>query len=176
MAKKMKRGTRPGDSGTTVVPSVGRVAKSDPRVVALGDLDELNCALGLLAVKLKGSARAAVTGIQEELFDAGADVASPRGGRPARLTSSCVAELDRATRSLERRLSPLRGFVVPGANEADARCHLARAVARRAERAVSTLPSAGLNPEVARYLNRLSSYLFALARTLAGKRARTVRV
>jgi cob(I)alamin adenosyltransferase len=176
MKKEPTKMSRPGDAGVTIVPSAGMVRKSDPRIEALGELDELNCVLGLLSLVLRGRNQANIEYIQQALFEIGGDLASPRRGRRVRFGSCDVLELEHEIRRLERRLPPLRGFVVPGANEAEARCHLARAVARRVERRVAALPSSGLNPEIPRYLNRLSSYLFSLARSLAGKRERTVKV
>jgi len=166
----------PGDTGLTFVPASGTVRKSDPLVAALGDLDELNCLLGLLALRLRGPRRAALVSVQENLFLAGADVAlAGRRGRP-RLGRSAAAALDAAIRRLDSGLPPLRGFVVPGANEPEAWCQLSRTVARRAERSAASLPGRGLNPEVPRYLNRLSSFLFSLSRSLAGRKSRSIRV
>ena len=162
-----------GDTGATFVPAEGFVCKSDPRVEALGELDELNCVLGLLALCLGGTDRLAVARVQRELFSAGADVAA--AGPPHRLTSASVKALDDAINGNSGRFRLPHGFVVPGGTGPVAWCHFARAVARRAERRVAALPKAGLNPVVTRFLNRLSSYLFALACALSPGKRRTSR-
>ena len=164
---------RPGDRGDTRVPAGGKVRKSDPRIEALGEIDELNCVLGLLALFLGDSDRGAVGRIQRELFSAGADVSA--AGRSCRLSPGTVKALDEAISRMSARLPRPSGFVVPGGTGPAAWCHLARAVARRAERRVAALPQGGLNPEVPRYLNRLSSFLFVLARALAARKSRPFR-
>ncbi len=156
----------PGDRGMTFLPAVGRVSKAHFRVEALGDLDELSCILGLLAVRSRGAVRRIAVSIQRDLHDVMADVAV-RGGR--RMGRPHVARLESVKARLDSRLRPRHGFVVPGANEAEALAHIARAVCRRAERRLSAIGKPGLNPEALRYANRLSSLLFAVALTLAGR-------
>jgi cob(I)alamin adenosyltransferase len=154
--------TRGGDAGETSLGDGSRVPKTDPRVEAVGQVDELNSLLGL-ALAVEGAPELLLR-IQNELFDLGADLATPEGGDRERLRLSqplierLEAECDAANVGLE----PLRSFVLPGGGELAARLYLARAVARRAERSVLRVPDA--TPLIATYLNRLSDLLFILAR------------
>jgi cob(I)alamin adenosyltransferase len=149
--------TRGGDAGQTSLGDGSRVSKLDPRVVAMGDVDELNSLLGW--------ADAGVERIQNELFDLGADLSRP-GTDNLRIEQSYVdrleAEIDEANASLPE----LKSFVLPGGTEAAARLYLARAVCRRAERSVLAVEDA--NPLAAVYLNRLSDLLFVLGRAANG--------
>jgi cob(I)alamin adenosyltransferase len=149
--------TRGGDAGETSLGDGSRVPKSDPRVVAMGDVDELNSLLGWVDAGLER--------IQNELFDLGADLSRP-GADHLRIEQSYVdrleAEIDEANAALE----PLKSFVLPGGTESAARLYLARAVCRRAERSVLAVGDA--NPLAAVYLNRLSDLLFVLARAANG--------
>ncbi|HEX6987824.1 MAG TPA: cob(I)yrinic acid a,c-diamide adenosyltransferase [Planctomycetaceae bacterium] len=160
--------TRSGDGGETGLGDGSRVRKTHPRVVALGAVDELNAALGVaLAGDLDPAVRGLLAGVQNDLFDLGADLAVPLSDDPSRLrmTPDRVAGLERRIDAATPRLEPLRSFVLPGGTPAAAALHLARAVCRRAEietlRLAETEP---LNPPAAVYLNRLSDLLFALAR------------
>lgn len=154
--------TRGGDTGETSLGDGSRVAKTDARVVALGDVDELNSLLGWAPA---GGADLGLEQIQNELFDLGADLSRP-GMDNLRIEQSYVdrleAEIDEANAALE----PLKSFVLPGGTEAASRLYLARAVCRRAERSVLAVD--GANPLAAVYLNRLSDLLFVLARTANG--------
>jgi cob(I)alamin adenosyltransferase len=149
--------TRGGDAGQTSLGDGSRVPKTDARVVAMGDVDELNSVLGWADV--------GVDRIQNELFDLGADLAVP-AGEGLRIEQSYIdrleAEIDEANAALE----PLKSFVLPGGTESASRLFLARAVCRRAERSV--LAVEGANPLAAVYLNRLSDLLFVLARAANG--------
>jgi cob(I)alamin adenosyltransferase len=149
--------TRGGDAGQTSLGDGSRVSKLDPRVVAMGDVDELNSLLGW--------ADAGLERIQNELFDLGADLSRP-GTDNLRIEQSYVdrleAEIDEANASLPE----LKSFVLPGGTEAAARLYLARAVCRRAERSVLAVEDA--NPLAAVYLNRLSDLLFVLGRAANG--------
>jgi cob(I)alamin adenosyltransferase len=159
--------TRTGDDGTTGLGDGSRVAKDSLRVEAYGALDELNSAVGvLLAVPDQPDAViACLTDIQHELFDMGGELCIP--GHSV-ITAAHVARLEKALDGFNDALPPLKEFILPGGGPAAAACHLARAIARRAERRVWTLAKAEqVSPEVAKYLNRLSDLLFVLARVLA---------
>jgi cob(I)alamin adenosyltransferase len=160
--------TRTGDDGTTGLGDGSRVAKDSARIEAMGSVDELNCALGLLRAQALPHALAESAGlleIQQELFDLGGELAVPGLsliGEPS------VERLELTIERLNEQLPPLKEFVLPGGNAAAAACHNARAVCRRAERRCWALARAEpLQPAALRYLNRLSDLLFVLARTLA---------
>ena len=167
--------TRTGDDGTTGLGDGSRVPKDDPRVEAYGAVDELNSLIGvvLAVASLPPDVRACLTECQHELFDLGGELCIP-GHRI--IGGSHVARLEQALDALNEPLPPLKDFILPGGGPAAAACHVARAVARRAERRVWTLanhkdasPGAGdpVNAEAAKYLNRLSDLLFVMARVLA---------
>ena len=155
--------TRNGDDGTTGLAGGARLPKDDPRIEALGVVDELNCQLGLLLALAAGmEACRQVEEVQQDLFDLGALIAQ---GKLDWRGEEKSAQLERWTEELNAALPPLEEFVLPGGNVGAAQCHVARAVCRRAERRVVVLDDL---PETARvYLNRLSDLLFVLARTLA---------
>ena len=148
--------TRGGDQGETSLGDGSRVPKTDPLVVAMGDVDELN--------SLVGWADAGLERIQNELFDLGADLSVPYAEEDGKLrvTQEAVDRIEVEIDSANAALEPLKSFVLPGGTELAARLFLARAVCRRAERAVLAAPNA--NPLAAVYLNRLSDLLFVLAR------------
>jgi cob(I)alamin adenosyltransferase len=154
--------TRGGDEGETSLGDGTRVPKNHPRIEAAGEVDELNSLIGWVAA-LEGSPRC-LERIQNELFDLGADLATP--GKPGRerlrLSHEQVDRLERDCDAANAHLEPLKSFVLPGGTELASRLYLARAVCRRAERRV--LPVEAMNPLVAVYLNRLSDLLFILAR------------
>lgn len=155
--------TRAGDRGITGLAGGKRVVKTHARVEACGSVDELNCFLGMARVHVRGAAGKLLAAVQNDLFDAGADLAS-RGGR-GRLTSNRVAEIERAIARYGRGRPVSGGFVLPGGSAAAAWCHLARAVCRRAERrAVAAAARERVRGETLRYLNRLSDLLYVLAR------------
>jgi cob(I)alamin adenosyltransferase len=170
--------TRTGDAGDTGLLGGGRVPKDDPRVEAYGTVDEANSALGLLAAHLDGDAADAVRAMQRALFAIGAELATPRPLAPGAAPGPAVgpdhvAALEALIDAWDAELPPLRQFVLPGGSPAAAACHLARAVVRRAERRVVTLArTAPVNPEILRYLNRLSDALFVLARWLNHREGR----
>jgi len=162
--------TRSGDGGMTALGDGRRVRKTHLRVEALGDLDELNCVLGIAALAVRGSRRALLESIQRDLFDVGADLAVAGTGGALRVNPAQVARIDGEATRRAARLRPLHGFVLPGGNAAAAWLHLARAVCRRAERrAWAVAPCDRMNPAVPRYLNRLSDLLFVLAREASGR-------
>ena len=153
------------DEAYTSLPGDLRVRKSDALFDALGSLDELNAALGLLRAQIAGHADAAlVESIQQNILQMGGELAT---GKP-RLDASATAALEREIEKRNAALPPLHHFVLPGASEADARAHLARAVCRRAEREVIRIQEsqpARVSAAAIPYLNRLSVLLFVLART-----------
>jgi cob(I)alamin adenosyltransferase len=157
--------TRTGDAGETGLADGSRVPKDSLRVVALGEVDELNSALGvLLAEELPADVRTALTGIQHDLFDLGGELAIP--GRPM-VTDAQVANLEALVAAFNADLAPLKEFILPGGTRAAALAHLARTVCRRAERALVALARAEALPATGRvYLNRLSDLLFILGRVL----------
>lgn len=159
--------TKSGDSGETGLGDGQRVPKDHPRVAAYGEVDELNSVLGLVLLHNPPDA-AFLRGIQNELFDLGADLCVPlseESGSALRITADQATRIEGAIDRLNERLEPLASFVLPGGSEAATWLHLARTVARRAERAIVTLMHAEpINPQALIYLNRLSDYLFVLAR------------
>jgi cob(I)alamin adenosyltransferase len=144
-----------GDKGETSLGDGSRVSKLDPRVAAMGDVDELNSLLGWAGV---------LEHVRNELFDLGADLSVPFvvGDGRLRITDEAVSRLEHEIDEANASLPELRSFVLPGGSERASRLFLARAVCRRAERAVLAVPDT--NPLVAVYLNRLSDLLFVLAR------------
>ena len=177
MVKLNKIYTRTGDDGTTGLVDGSRRAKHDPRMAAIGEVDELNSALGFAALAVEGETLSNLGRIQNDLFDLGADLATPLGeigGKdfaPSEMVLRTVAAqvewLERAIDAANAPLAPLTSFILPGGSEAAARVHLARAIARRAERAATALAQAEpVNPQALGYLNRLSDYLFVLARAI----------
>jgi cob(I)alamin adenosyltransferase len=154
--------TRGGDAGETSLGDGSRVSKTHARVEAMGEVDELNSLLGW-ALAVEGAPEP-LRRIQNELFDLGADLATPPvGGRSRlRVTQELVERLEGECDAANAALEPLKSFVLPGGSELAARLYLARAVCRRAERAVLRVQDAG--PLIAVYLNRLSDLLFILGR------------
>ena len=173
--------TRTGDDGTTALGSGGRRKKYDLRIAAYGTADETNAAIGVARLHTAGDAAldAALARIQNDLFDLGADLCTPGQGKGpggARLTVTVkqVAWLESEIDRLNAELAPLRSFVLPGGGLAAAYLHLARTICRRAERLTAELKDkAGesVTPEVLKYLNRLSDYLFVASRYANGKGA-----
>jgi cob(I)alamin adenosyltransferase len=159
--------TRTGDTGTTGLGDGSRVAKDSPRIEAIGTVDELNTAIGLLlaAPSLSGQISQCLLRIQHDLFDLGGELAVPGY---AAVSDAHVTALEAQVESFNESLPPLKEFVLPGGGEAAARCHLARAIARRAERRCWTLSKdEAVSSAALIYLNRLSDLLFVLARVLA---------
>lgn len=172
MVRLNKIYTRTGDDGTTGLVDGSRVAKHDARMEAIGAVDEANSALGLALVVLDREAAADVQHLQNDLFDLGADLATPgEDFAPSEMVLRIVpgqAEwLEQRIDALNETLEPLRSFILPGGNEAAARVHVARAAVRRAERAMTALAAeAPVNPSALAFMNRLSDYLFVLARAV----------
>ena len=157
--------TRTGDAGETGLGDGSRVSKDSARVQALGDLDELNCAIGLvLCEDLPEALREALGEIQQGLFDLGGEVSIPGH---AILTSAHAGHLDKCLQDWNAGLPPLKEFILPGGTRAAAAAHLARTVCRRAERSVIALGKTGkVSAHALRYLNRLSDLLFVAGRLL----------
>ena len=158
--------TRTGDDGSTGLADGSRIAKSAPRIAAMGEVDELNSCLGLLPAQgIDAALIALLRNIQHKLFDLGGELALPG---TVRIDSACVQQLDESIEQYNKDLPPLREFILPGGNQAAALCHLARAVCRRSERCLFRLAeSETVNACSTIYLNRLSDLLFILARILA---------
>ncbi len=158
--------TRTGDKGTTGLGDGSRVDKDSLRVEAYGTVDELNSTIGLLlAADLPVDVRACLTRVQHELFDLGGELCMPG---TVLIPDAYVTDLENDLDTFNADLPPLKDFILPGGTEAAARCHLARTVARRAERQVVSLARAEqVNDAAIRFLNRLSDLLFVVARVLA---------
>lgn len=159
--------TRGGDKGETSLGDGERVRKDNPRIEAIGSVDESNATVGVLRL-MTGDAPevdAMLARIQNDLFDLGADLCVPGpGGDRLRLNDAQVTRLETEVATMNTSLPPLTSFVLPGGSAGAAYAHLARVAARRAERAVVRVDQ--VNPTVLRYLNRLSDHLFVLARVL----------
>ncbi len=172
--------TRGGDRGETSLGDGTRVPKHGAlRVVAYGTVDEANAAIGIARLHADAAADEMLGRIQNDLFDLGADLCTPEGGgRSAgalRIVTAQVVRLEREIDAMNAALAPLDSFILPGGTAAGAHLHLARTVTRRAERLVSELAAAEpVNPEVLKYLNRLSDHLFVLGRRVNDGGARDV--
>lgn len=174
MVKLNKIYTRTGDDGTTGLVSGPRRMKFDLRVAAYGSIDETNSALGIAALHLNDhtDVAAMVFRIQNDLFDLGADLATPDDGQvlawePLRIVDKQVDRLEAEIDQLNEKLEPLKSFVLPGGTPASAYLHLARTIARRAEREMvelSKLESEVVSGAAVKYINRLSDFLFVAAR------------
>ncbi|WP_309085521.1 cob(I)yrinic acid a,c-diamide adenosyltransferase [Chelativorans sp.] len=184
MVKLNKIYTRTGDDGTTGLASGERRLKCDLRVAAYGTVDEASACIGMARVHTAGSdptMDAMLLRIQNDLFDLGADLATPAGsekrGEALRIAASQVERLEREIDALNAHLAPLRSFVLPGGSPASAALHLARTVTRRAERLMVELrqmPDEAVGDEAIRYINRLSDFLFVAARAVNDNGARDV--
>ena len=158
--------TKLGDGGETHLGDMSRVPKTHPRIEAYGDVDELNAVIGvtLTVPDLPDQYAEWLRRVQNDLFDVGADLSVPPGGERERLRvrSEQVTWLEQACDEVNATLAPLKSFVLPGGTPAAAHLHVCRTVCRRAERRALQVNDA--NPEVVRYLNRLSDLLFILSR------------
>ncbi|WP_404336313.1 cob(I)yrinic acid a,c-diamide adenosyltransferase [Sphingomonas sp. MMS12-HWE2-04] len=177
MVKLNKIYTRTGDAGTTGLVDGSRVSKADPRMAAIGDVDEANSAIGVAigaigqssaVARLPVDLGAALSRIQNDLFDLGADLATPPAIEGAlRIAPGQVTWLEDTLDALNADLAPLTSFILPAGDPAAAAVHLARAIVRRAERAaVAAADGANFNPHALAYLNRLSDLLFVAARAV----------
>jgi cob(I)alamin adenosyltransferase len=166
--------TRTGDDGTTGLVTGERRPKHDLRIWAFGTVDETNACIGLARLHTRHDTEvdAMLGRIQNDLFDLGADLATPEGsparrGEHLRVSDAQIERLEREIDTLNAHLAPLKSFVLPGGGEAAAHLHLARTVCRRAERlvvAVADKPNETVSPAAIKYLNRLSDFLFVAAR------------
>jgi len=175
MVRLNKIYTRTGDDGSTGLANGERRAKHDARVDAYGDVDETNSAIGLarLSTGAWPDLDAMLARIQNDLFDLGADLATPPADKPLdyeplRIVESQVLRLEQEIDALNAALAPLRSFILPGGSPAAAALHLARAIARRAERRITALKADGeeVSPPALKYVNRLSDFLFVAARVV----------
>jgi len=168
MVKLTKIYTRGGDGGDSSLVDGSRLSKSHIRFQAIGDIDESNATIGYArAALIMGSAADRfLAGVQNDLFDLGADLATPGEIEGAlRLSDGRAAAIEAEIDALSEQLGPLTSFVLPGGSEAAARLHMARTQVRRAERtAIQLNLESPLNPEIIKYINRLSDLLFQLAR------------
>jgi cob(I)alamin adenosyltransferase len=180
MVKLNKIYTRTGDAGKTRLSTGEPVAKDDPRVEAYGAVDETNACIGVARLHTKGDVLDPMLArIQNELFDLGADLATPDRGKdlgfePLRIVASQVEALEADIDRLNAELSPLNSFILRGGTPAAAHLHLACTVCRRAERAAVSLArrdGEAISAEALKYLNRLSDLLFVAARYANGKGA-----
>lgn len=165
--------TRTGDDGTTNLGDMSRTGKNDPRLKAYADVDEANSSIGLAiaAGNLREDIAHLLVSIQNDLFDVGADLCRPvvdnPSDNPLRVTIDYVDRLEKACDNFNEELEPLRSFILPGGTPGASYLHVARTVARRAERstwAAIDMYHGGVNATAATYLNRLSDLLFILAR------------
>ncbi len=161
--------TRTGDKGTTGLGDGTRLPKHAPRIAAYGTVDEANATIGLARLHTSGELDAMLARIQNDLFDLGADLCVPEDGRKAegalRIVDAQVERLEREIDAMNAELSPLTSFILPGGTAAAAALHLARTVARRAERLMVELAERETVSEAAiKYINRLSDHLFVAAR------------
>jgi len=181
MVKLNKIYTRTGDDGTTGLVDGSRVSKTNARLHAIGEVDEANSALGVAVQALAADEGetllvAELRRIQNDLFDLGADIATPgEGFEPSpmelRIVSSQVEWLEAAIDKANEQLPPLTSFILPGGSVAAAHMHMARAISRRAERAlVAASLDVSINPQALNYINRLSDYLFVLCRLMNSTR------
>ncbi|SAK70496.1 cob(I)yrinic acid a,c-diamide adenosyltransferase [Caballeronia ptereochthonis] len=162
-----KIATRTGDDGTTGLGDGSRVSKDDARIAAIGDVDELNSTIGvLLCEPMPSDVRAALTQIQNDLFDLGGELSIPGHSM---IQEPRLAQLDAWLAEYNGTLPPLKEFILPGGSRAAAVAHVARTVCRRAERAIVAVgrrDAAGVNEAPRKYVNRLSDLLFVWARVL----------
>ena len=176
--------TRTGDDGTTALGTGERRKKYDLRIAAYGTLDETNAAIGIARLHTSGDAALdpSLARIQNDLFDAGADLATPGkgkgpGGARLTVTDAQVTWLESEIDRLNAGIAPLRSFILPGGSVVAAYLHLARTICRRAERLIAELqdrPDESVTPEVLKYVNRLSDFLFVAARYANDQGARDV--
>jgi cob(I)alamin adenosyltransferase len=168
MVKLNKIYTRTGDAGDTGLTDGSRRPKYDVRVEAYGTVDETNSAIGLARLHTRGEHDEMLKRIQHDLFDLGADLSMPYGegeDKSLRIIATQVERLEREMDALNETIAPLNSFVLPGGSAASAALHLARTICRRAERIACHLAAEEkTNPEAVKYLNRLSDFLFVLAR------------
>ena len=165
--------TRTGDKGSTALANGERRSKADLRVETYGTVDETNACIGLARLHAEPALDAMLARIQNDLFDLGADLATPEGREkpayePLRIVAAQVTRIEAEIDALNADIAPLKSFVLPGGSPAAAALHLARTVCRRAERlavALAAIEGETVSPEALQYLNRLSDFLFVASRT-----------
>jgi len=181
MVKLNRIYTRTGDDGTTGLVDGSRCPKHALRIHAIGLVDEANSAIGFAAVEMAGAPQAEIARIQNDLFDLGADLATPGDDfTPSQMVLRIVASqaewLEQRIDAMNERLEPLTSFILPGGTELAARVHIARASIRAAERSMVALAAQDpVNPAALTYINRLSDYLFVLARVVNDNGRRDVK-
>jgi cob(I)alamin adenosyltransferase len=172
MVKLNKIYTRTGDDGTTGLVDGSRIAKYAPLMIAIGDVDEANSLIGVAALHAEGDMLARLRTIQNDMFDLGADLATPEGDlgwEPLRIVPVQVERLEAEIDAMNEHIPPLTSFILPGGSPLSAHLHVARAAARRAERSASAANAhANLSAPALQYLNRLSDWLFVAARAANG--------
>ena len=172
MVKLDKIYTKAGDSGKTRLSTGEPVDKWHPRVTAYGTVDETNAALGVAALEAEGDLLTAIRRIQNDLFDLGADLATPDRGKklewePLRIVESQVSRLETEIDAMNEALAPLDSFILPGGSPLAAHLHVARTLCRRAERQIAELFAMDgevVSAEALAYANRLSDWLFVAGR------------
>ena len=167
MVKLDKIYTRGGDTGFTSLVGGKRVKKSSHVIEAIGNVDELNAYLGFIACYLKLNQKKVIKKIQNDLFDLGADLATPlnKKNKAVRISKNQILCIEKEIDRVNSNLKPLTSFILPGGNEISALLHLARTVNRRCEISIVKLKEKNkINLETLKYINRLSDYLFVLAR------------
>ena len=175
MVKLNRIYTRTGDDGTTGLVDGSRLPKHAPRMEAVGAVDEANATLGMAAQMLEGHNLADIVRLQNDMFDLGADLATPAqegddfapSEMVLRIVPAQVEWIETRIDALNADLQPLTSFILPGGSEAAARLHLARTATRRAERSIAALiTQEPVNPAASAFINRLSDYLFVLSRAV----------
>ena len=183
MVKLDKIYTRTGDAGTTRLATGEEVDKWHPRVAAYGAVDEVNAALGVAALEADGEMLASIRRIQNDLFDLGADLATPDRGRvlewePLRIVETQVTRLETEIDAMNAAIPPLDSFVLPGGTGLSAHLHVARTICRRAERCIAELSGLDNEPvsaEALAFINRLSDWLFVAGRAANDNGAKDVK-
>lgn len=180
MVKLNKIYTRTGDTGSAGLVDGSRVSKASARMAAIGDVDEANASVGMAIILLDDeSLGRQLRRIQNDLFDLGADLCTPESENPKypplRITQPQIDRLEHEIDAMNAKMKPLDSFILPGGTPAAAHLHLARTVARRAERLMTELAThERINPLAVAYINRLSDHLFVLARHLNDDGAKDV--
>ncbi len=166
MVKLNKIYTRTGDSGETSLVNGARVSKHSRRPAAFGEVDEVNSVIGLARLHSQNESDEMLSRIQNDLFDLGADLATPETDKPAlRITTAQVTRLEEEIDAMNAELNPLTSFILPGGSQLSAWLHMARTVSRRAERRMTELAiEEPVNEAAMQYINRLSDHLFVMAR------------
>ena len=158
--------TKTGDKGKTALGDGSRVKKDSLRVHCLGSIDELNSSIGLASVMLPVKPIIDLKPVQNDLLNIGAEISMP-GSKKKFLNKDRILFLEKEIESINKDLPPLEEFILPGGNDLCSRVHMARSICRRAERDLVSLNSKEqISPEVLKYINRLSDYLFVVARLL----------